>query len=84
MIAASDFGDRLRAIIADLRGLLGLEHWEKSARSVMKHIWLSDCDSLVSHLKNPKDEKLANTRLSIDVQALKQLLWFAADGTQFE
>jgi light-regulated signal transduction histidine kinase (bacteriophytochrome) len=50
----------------------------------MPHLWLSDCESLVSHLKNPKDERLENTRLSIDVQGLKQLLWTAEDGTQFD
>ena len=55
-----------------------------SAKKAVKHIWLSDCESLVSHLNNPKDEKLTNTRLSIDVAGLKQQLWIKDDGTQFE
>ena len=50
----------------------------------MKHIWLSDCESLVSHLKNAKNEKLENTRLSIDIQGLKQMLWETQDGTSLD
>ena len=84
MIAGTDNGDKLRAIIAGMRGQLDLKHWEATSASAMPHLWLSDCESLVSHLKNPKDERLENTRLSIDVQGLKQLLWTAEDGTQFD
>ena len=50
----------------------------------MRHLWLSDCESLVSHLKNPKNERLENVRLSIDIQGLKQLLWEQADGTNLD
>ena len=50
----------------------------------MRHLWLSDCESLVSHLKNPKNERLENVRLSIDIQGLKQLLWEKADGTNLD
>ena len=84
MIAATDSGDRLRAIIADMRNLLDMKDWEVSAKKAIKHIWLSDCDSLVSHLHNPKDEKMTNARLSIDIAGLKQQLWIKEDGTQFE
>ena len=45
---------------------------------------MSDCESLVSHLKNPKNEKLENVRLSIDIQGLKQVLWHKPDGTEFD
>ena len=50
----------------------------------MRHLWLSDCESLVSHLKNPKNERLENVRLSIDLQGLKQMLWEKADGTNLD
>ena len=50
----------------------------------MRHLWLSDCESLVSHLKNPKNERLENVRLSIDIQGLKQLLWEKSDGTNLD
>ena len=48
---------------------------------MMRHMWLSDCESLVSHLKNPLNQRMENVRLSIDIQGLKQLLWEKADGT---
>ena len=47
----------------------------------MRHLWLTDCESLVCHLKNPKKERMENVRLSIDIQGLKQLLWEKQDGT---
>ena len=50
----------------------------------MRHVWLSDCESLVSHLKNPKNERLENVRLSIDIQGLKQMLWEKSDGTPLD
>ncbi len=45
---------------------------------------MSDCESLVSHLKNPRNEKIENVRLSIDIQGLKQLLWEKSDGTNLD
>ena len=50
----------------------------------MRHLWLTDCESLVSHLQNPKNERMENVRLSIDIQGLKQLLWEKADGTNLD
>ena len=50
----------------------------------MRHLWLSDCESLVSHLKNPKNERMENVRLSIDIQAMKQYLWETPEGQPLE
>ena len=85
MISGEEMGSRLRAIIADCKGLIpDLKDWERASQESMKHLILSDCESLVSHLKNPKNEKLENVRLSIDIQGLKQVLWEKADGTDLE
>ena len=74
--------DRLRAIIADCRGMLpDMRNWMEVSSTMMRHLWLSDCESLVSHLKNPLNQRMENVRLSIDIQGLKQLLWEKADGT---
>ena len=35
-------------------------------------------------MKNPKNERLENVRLSIDIQSLKQMLWEKADGTTLD
>ena len=85
MLSGAEMGDRLRAIIADCKGHLDdIRNWQSVSSQVMRHLWLSDCDSLVSHLKNPKNERLENVRLSIDIQGLKQLLWEKADGTSLD
>ena len=78
-------GDRLRAIIADAkRYLTDLRDWQIVSSQLMRHLWLSDCESLVSHLHNPKNERLENVRLSIDIQGLKQMLWEKPDGTNLD
>ena len=50
----------------------------------MRHIWMSDCESLVSHLKNPRNERLDNVKLSIDIQGLKTMLWEKPDRTPLD
>ncbi len=62
-----------------LEEILDMKQWDKSSAEDRPHIWMSDCQRLVSHVENPKDEKLENTRLSIDVAGLKQLSWTRAD-----
>ena len=84
MIQGVDCGDRVRAIIADLHRPLDMRNWEAQAARTRPHLWLSDCRSLVDHLHNPKEERLSNTRLSIDIAGLKQLIWNKDDGTQYE
>ena len=69
MLSGTEMGDRLRAIIADCCGQIGdMRNWQEDSAKFMRHIWMSDCESLVSHLKNPKNERLDNVRLSIDIQ----------------
>ena len=58
MISGTDIGDKLRAAIASAQGLMVKSEWEVSCAKAMPHLWLSDCEALVSHLKNPKDERL--------------------------
>ena len=85
MISGTDLGDKFRAIINSMRGELDLYEWENSNnRNPMRHLWLSDCSSLVSHLKNPIETKLENTRLSIDMAALRQRLWADHNGEPYE
>jgi hypothetical protein len=85
MLSGTEMGDRLRAIMADCKGLLpDVREWQKVSSQTMRHLWLSDCESLVSHLKNPKNERMENVRLSIDIQGLKQMLWEKADGTNLD
>ena len=84
MITGTDQGDRLRCAIASAYRMLDQQKWEQSAAKVMPHLWLSDCNALVSHVLNPKDEKLENTRLSLDIAMIKQRLWTDPDGLSYE
>ena len=85
MLSGTEMGDRLRAIMADLHGYMDdIRDWQSISSRHMRHLWLSDCESLVSHLRNPKNERLENVRLSIDIQSLKQLLWEKSDGTNLD
>ena len=85
MLSGTEMGDRLRAIIADCKGMLpDVREWQQVSSRIMRHLWLSDCESLVSHLKNPKSQRMENVRLSIDIQGLKQMLWEKSDGTNLD
>ena len=61
MMTGTDQGDKFRAIIASMRGNMVLKDWEKSANYAMQHLWLSDCNSLVTYLHNSNDAKLEHS-----------------------
>ena len=46
----------------------------------MKHLWMTDCQSLHDHLTNPVLTKVSDKRLSIDLTAMRQILWELEDG----
>ena len=41
----------------------------------MKHIWLTDCESLHSYLVNPVAALVEDNRLESDLLDLRQILW---------
>lgn len=43
-------------------------------------LWLVDCQSIADHLNNPAFGKFIDKRLSIELAALRQLLWQWAGG----
>ena len=61
-----------------------MRQWYEASVQHMRHLWLSDCESLLSQLKNPRNERLENSRLSIDRQGLKQMLLETQDGTSLD
>jgi len=68
-------GDRLRGIIADLRGLLKTADWETAAAASMKQVWITDCKSVEQVLLRPVMSKMTDKRLSIEIASLRQSLW---------
>ena len=53
-------------MLVDARGLLDRREWEASSLQQMQHLWLTDCNSLT---------KTDDKRLSVDIAALRQLIW---------
>ena len=45
----------------------------------MQHLWLTDCKSLEDHLLSDSLTKTDDKRLSVDIAALRQLIWQNAD-----
>ena len=73
-------GVRIRAAIADARGLLGQDRkirpdWEEVSAMTMRHLWMTDCKSLEEHLTASTLGKVEDKRLSIDLCSLRQDIW---------
>ena len=71
----SERGFRLRAIIADTRGMLDTSDWENSSSSLMPHVCFTDCGSLRDHLCSETISKIDDKRLSIEMAAMRQFIW---------
>jgi hypothetical protein len=61
-------GFRLRALLAEIHDRLG-DH-----EAFCPHLWLSDCASLVQHLTANNGAKVADKRLGIEMESLRQPL----------
>ena len=75
MTHGTEEGVKIRAAIADARGLQDKKHWEASSAASLKHLWLTDCESLHSHLNNPVSVSVEDKRLETELEALRQSLW---------
>ena len=67
--------DRLRAMLADVFGLLDPKNWEATASAAFRQIWFTDCGSLQETLVNPKFTKHADKRISLEIASMRQSLW---------
>ena len=64
-------GDILRAAIAYMYKAVGRD-WEADAAAFMKHVWVSDCESVVSALNRSVLGKIQDKRLGIELAAMRQ------------
>ena len=71
---------RLRAALADAHGVFLRTDWEYHTARFMRNVWMIDCNSLNDHLHNPTFTKCSDKRLSIDLAALRQMVWLTPDG----
>ena len=76
-------GVALRALIAELRGkrVRHDSEWEENCAATMRHLWMTDCESLHSYLTNPAAAGAEDKRLEIDLEGLREYLWEYPDGT---
>ena len=74
--SAVEHGDRLRCVLCELTGKLATTtDWHEQCQMKMKHVWVSDCMSLVEHLNAEVPKKVQDKRLGIELAALRQSLW---------
>ena len=66
--------DLIRAALCDAHGLQDKAHWEQSAASWCKSLWITDCKSLESTLCKPVARGI-DKRLGIELASLRQYLW---------
>ena len=71
---------RLRAALADAHGVFLRTDWEYHTARFMRNVWMIDCNSLNYHLRNPTFTMCSDKRLSIDLAALRQMVWLTPDG----
>ena len=71
---------RLRATLADAHGVFQRTDWEYHTARFMRNVWMIDCNSRNDHLRNPTFTKCSDKRPSIDLAALRQMVWLTLDG----
>ena len=76
MQGSMEAGDRLRAVVVEMKGLLpaNLRGWEDICRKHCMQLSLSDCNSLTSHLNVEISSKVQDKRLEIELRAIRQCL----------
>ena len=68
------------AALADAHGVFLRTDWEDHSAHFMRNVWMIDCNSLNDQLRNPTFTKCSDKRLSIDLAALRQIVWLTPDG----
>jgi hypothetical protein len=71
---------RWRAAIAAMTQDLRIREWEADFAKAMRVLLISHCQSLVSHLHNPNFVLPTNKRVSVDLAAMRQLIWREPDA----
>ena len=76
-------GVALRALYTELQGKLEKHDnkWEDNCAKVIRHLWMTDCESLNLYVTNPSAAGCEDKRLEIDLEGLREYLWEYPDGT---
>ena len=58
--------------------------WFEDSRTTIRHLWLTDCESLHSYLVNPVAAGNEDSRLELDLEDLRQNLWEDVKGNPMD
>ena len=80
--SAVEHGDHLRCAVCEAVGkITSVREWHPACQAAMKHVWYSDCMSLVEHLNVEVPRKCQDKRLGIELAAMRQSLWINGEKT---
>jgi hypothetical protein len=58
-----------------MKGKIEPFKWFENSKTTLRHLWLTDCESLHSYLVNPVAAGNEDSRLELDLEDLRQNLW---------
>ena len=79
MMYGTEHTTKLRASLTQLKGKFIRKDWQESCAQTIRHVWFTDCQSLHDYLCNPIAAACEDKRLEIDLEGLREELWFNAD-----
>ena len=77
-------GMKLRSVLTDMMGGMTPFSWWETSKSTIRHLWLTDCESLHSYLVNPVAAGNEDARLELDLEDLRQILWEDVKGNPID
>ena len=80
MTYGTEAGVLMRAAMAKITGQFTKENWEEHCAKTRRHLWLTDCQSLHDYLVNPIAADTEDKRLQVDLEGLREYLWFDEHG----
>ena len=78
-LRSTEHTTKLRASLTQLKGKFIRKDWQESCAQTIRHVWFTDCQSLHDYLCNPIAAGCEDKRLEIDLEGLREELWFNAD-----
>ena len=75
-------GVSIRALIAEMMGIRKQHDndWESTCAKAMRHVWMTDCQSLHDYVVNPVAAGTEDKRLEIDLEGLREYVWEYPNG----
>ena len=75
---------KLRSVLTDMTQTMEPFKWFEQSKNTIKHLWLTDCESLHSYLINPIAAGNEDSRVELDLEDLRQMLWEDVHGNPLD